>query len=393
MAIIVHNYWTRLADQVLAQYVAHPHLIESLLTKIGVQEMHHDHGKDIRCPCPIHGGTKLENFRIWYHLGVPRWRCFSGSCGNGDLVKLLRLKYGASYSQAVVSLARLAGMQVDGMSVHVPVETLQEESISAMERRLGIHRKTEEPKTFPEEMNERAQRFLGNRQNVHVQEYLTGPITQRARWGEKCRQLPYDIIRQFEMGFVPARSWIYEDPNEKDRRGQPKQKGWFVDRISVPWRMPDGRLIGFAGRRVDGQKDKKWHTLFGTKKSMTFYGLHYPQTLEMIRATRQVILVEGYTDVMRAWQFGLFNTISGGGTELSEEQMRLLAQFDLARAFTYMDGDDAGQIATQTIGRQLSRITNVFNAIPPIDCDPSDLVDFDSFIQPLKAALQFTPKE
>ncbi len=383
MSTIVHNHWTRLADRVLAYYVQHPELLEKLLQRLGVETVEHRWGHDLRCACPLHGGQKKQNFRLWYHQGIPRWRCFSDACGSGDLVKLLQIKYRSSYSRAVVALGRLAGLQMDGASMEISPQQLQEEDIHAFRRRLGLHVVDDAPNTFPEEMNSRAMSFLYRERNRPVVEYLTG--TGHSPWGRQ-RNYTVEALRHFEAGYVPGGAWTCNDAN-----GDPH--GWYVNRISVPWRDVDGQLIGFAGRRIDGVKDKKWQTLYGTKKGVTWYGLHYPLCQQRIIETGEVNIVEGYQDVWRAWVHGYPNTISPGGTELTDVQMGLLWRFPLRKSRLLMDGDGPGAVATNTIGRQLQRFFSVERSVLPSGVDPDDLWDGDSFRRLIHSSMPFLAKE
>lgn len=346
--------WSRLSEQVTRYYLQRPDLICHLLERIGAQDIKPEGHKGYRCTCPLHNGDNNQSFAIWFDKGYIVWRCHSRCAAKGNLVTLLMKKYGATFQQAVVWLAQVAGIQVTGPVLQVAPAQIQEESIETLKRRLGIAHE-DQPVVFPDSWLYQSQQ----RQHPHFWE----------------KGYPTEVLQKAEIGFVPARQWVIPDPQKPG-----DQVGWYVDRISIPWRDWDGRLIGFAGRRVDGQKYQKYQNFPYTRKAFALYGLHLPETKAAIARERSILIVEGYPDVWRGWQHGVWNVVAAGGTELAPHQIRLLNRFDLANIVLYFDGDAAGVTTSRRMSDQLREITKVRLGFCPDGKDPGDLMTRESYL-------------
>jgi DNA primase len=120
----------------------------------------------------------------------------------------------------------------------------------------------------------------------------------------------------------------------------------FRDRLIFPIYDFKGDIVGFGGRVFDNSQPKYLNSpeslLF--HKSRLLYGLF--QAKETIRRKRQVIIVEGYLDVIQAHQAGFTQTIASLGTSLTSEQVKIIKRYASEAVLAY-DGDPAGQNATQ----------------------------------------------
>jgi len=120
---------------------------------------------------------------------------------------------------------------------------------------------------------------------------------------------------------------------------------YFRDRVIFPITDIQGRVIAFGGR-VIGNKLPKYinspETLIYVK-SNNLYGLF--QAKDNIRQNSQVIIVEGYTDVLMAYQYGIKNVVASLGTALTRQQVNLVKRYadEVIIAF---DSDSAGKNAT-----------------------------------------------
>ncbi len=370
----------RVAEQVLRYYASHPDMIVGLLTKLGSEKIT-VRSNQIRGTCPIHRGRNPRNFAVWFDKGLPYWRCMSDCAARGALTKLVMRKFGCGYEPAVVHLAQLAGIQVNGEMLQVSWGTLEEESEINLQRRLGLDAASlEQPNIFPNHWGTYATQTLWSPEGKQGLDYFRG------------RNYPDDVIRKWQLGFVPGKTWVWEDPHEKDDRGRPIRRGWFEDRVSFPWHSMDGHCIGFAGRRLDAEIQMKYKTLPGTKRALAIFGLHHPETREAIMRTRTLVLVEGYTDVIRGHMHQCPNIGCLGGTEITPRQMDLLKVMNLERLITFMDGDGPGKSATEKISMQAASVLPVFRATPPGNKDPDDLRDPNAFWTPLIQSKPFIPR-
>ena len=295
--------------------------------------------------------------------GFIGWKCYT-RCGGerGDLIKLLMKKYNAPFKQATVWLAKFAGMEISGPILQIAPEQVREETVETLKRRLGI---------------------VAN----------AGPVVFDESWVEQSlrerhpyfydRGVPADILSKMQVGFVRTPQWVMPDP---EKAGQ--NMGWFVDRISVPWRDADGRLIGFAGRRLDGINYQKYQNFPYTKKAYSLYGIWVPEVQEAIRHEGHAIFVEGYADAWHSWSLGIWNTLSVGGTEFSPPQIALLSSRfpELQRITLFYDGDAAGVVTSRRMSDQLSEVSKVYLAYCPETKDPDDLKTRQAFMAPVDAA-------
>jgi 5S rRNA maturation endonuclease (ribonuclease M5) len=382
----------RHATRIEQFYVNHPNLIEDLMFKIGAERVVHVHGQYVKCTCPIHMGNKPEGFRVWYASGRAIWKCFTDDCGKGGLVQLLQRRYQSTFEQAVISLGRFAGIPVDGVMIDVPMATLQEEDLATWKRRQKIHDNASAgPNIFPEAMIEQSVPVLRQKEWHHALNFLIGPQSEKTAWGDSKKGFTIEVLDRWQVGLIPGKVWVWQELDQQTQ--ELGSVGFFEARITIPWRTPKGELMGFAGRRFDGVALRKYKQLPGTKRAHTLYGLHWPEAIEMIGDTKEVILVEGFGDVWRAHMHGIYNVLAVGGTELAPEQIQILKMLGLRRLTIYYDGDAAGQNAAQAMGKQTSEFTKVFIAVPPIDCDPGDIEVKDDFCKPIIQANPYFPKE
>ena len=108
---------------------------------------------------------------------------------------------------------------------------------------------------------------------------------------------------------------------------------------------PTGKVIAFAGRVLGNEKTAKYINSAQTKvynKSEVVYGVNFSKN--QIRKNKEMILVEGYTDVISLHQHGIDNVVASSGTALTPGQLRTLHRFGDTLTMIY-DSDAAGQNA------------------------------------------------
>jgi len=113
----------------------------------------------------------------------------------------------------------------------------------------------------------------------------------------------------------------------------------------IPIRDAEGRMTGFGARILDPNDVPRFMNSPQTSlfdKGRLLYGLD--RARKPIRATDQVVIVEGYLDVIAVHQAGFENVVSPMGTALTEEQLRMLKRFT-RRIVLALDPDAAGQKA------------------------------------------------
>lgn len=129
-------------------------------------------------------------------------------------------------------------------------------------------------------------------------------------------------------------------------------KYWWSmrNRLVFPVRDEEGRLVGFAGRWLSGEEEKKKYVNSGTselyRKSELLYGLY--EGREAIRREGCVFLVEGYKDVLAMHAAGFKHTVGLCGTILSKEHIALLKRYATS-VRVMLDADKAGRKGTDEI--------------------------------------------
>ncbi|MFD1177798.1 DNA primase [Paenibacillus puldeungensis] len=175
----------------------------------------------------------------------------------------------------------------------------------------------------------------------------------------KSRGFTDKAIDTFQIGYAPARwdtlvQFLDKrsfDLSEMEKGGliSAKQDGTgyvdrFRDRVIFPLYNRSGKVIAFAGRVLgDGQPkylNSSESKLFS--KSRTLYNLHQAKT--EIRKLRQIVLFEGYGDVISAWEAGVHNGVATMGTSLTESHAAIMRGLADEILVCY-DGDQAGQAA------------------------------------------------
>jgi len=121
----------------------------------------------------------------------------------------------------------------------------------------------------------------------------------------------------------------------------------FRQRLMIPIFNLSGKPIAFGGRALKKGENAKYINSPETplyNKSNVLYGLNF--TKQEIRETNEVIVVEGYFDLISLYQAGVKNVVASSGTAFTSQQARLLARF-AETAYLFFDSDSAGQNAAE----------------------------------------------
>jgi DNA primase len=207
------------------------------------------------------------------------------------------------------------------------------------------------------------------------------------------RGLSPESIRKFRLGFAPAAAaWILSRVGSGSPNAPTLEKlgilvrssfgpGWydrFRGRLLFPIRDWQGRTIGFGGRvlpGVDTAQPAKYINSPETPlfaKSRVLYGLDLAK--EGIRRTKQVLVMEGYTDCILAHQMGFDNAVAVLGTALGEDHIRILRRW-AERIVLVLDGDEAGQRrAAEVLSLFVSHNLDLWILTLPEGLDPCDFL-------------------
>ena len=158
----------------------------------------------------------------------------------------------------------------------------------------------------------------------------------------------------------------------------------FRNRLTWPIRDISGDVVGFGARKLASDEEDQGPKYLNTsetpiyKKSQVLYGLDMAK--KEIAKKRQVVIVEGYTDVMAAHMAGITTAVATCGTAFGADHIRIIRRLlmddDAFRGeviFTF-DGDAAGQkAAMRAFSEDQKFVTQTFVAVEPDGLDPCDL--------------------
>lgn len=311
--------------------------------------------------CPFHN-EKSPSFTVnddkaFYH-------CFG--CGaHGDVIRFITEKQGLGFIEAVTQLAGEAGLEMPQQS---------REEREAEETARGLIDLMEDTARWFEAM-------------------LRDPSGQGARSYIDKRGLTAETVKTFQLGYAP-------DGRQRLRQAM-QAKGWndgqlvetglailpedgkepydrFRGRLMFPIRDARGRCIAFGGRALSPDAKAKYLNSPETPlfhKGNTLYNLHGAR--KAAYDTGQVVVAEGYMDVIAMAQAGFKAAVAPLGTALTEQQMKLLWRMADEPTLCF-DGDKAGlRAASRSVERALPMLQpgkSLRFALLPEGKDPDDLI-------------------
>jgi len=148
----------------------------------------------------------------------------------------------------------------------------------------------------------------------------------------------------------------------------------FIERITFPIHSANGSIVGFGGRTITGHQAKYVNSPETPyfNKSRLLYAYHHAK--QVVHKTKEIIITEGYLDVIMLHQAGFTNAVATLGTALTQEHLPLLRKGEPKVIMAY-DGDKAGRAAALKASRLLS--AGGFNGGVVIfsdGLDPADMV-------------------
>lgn len=332
--------------------------------------------------CPFHD-EKTPSFSVRPSLGV--WHCFGCGAG-GDVFKYVEQKENIDFREAVEFLAD---------RYHIEMHYKQEQNNDSQARGSKRVRLLE--------ANEEAQKFfvsnLGTKEAAPARELLAGrnfTPQQSARFS--CGYAPkgWDNLVRYLANKGFTRQELLDAGLA--RLGQRGIYDYFRGRLTWPIRDSTGRTLGFGARKLydDDSISAKYINTPDTalyRKTQVLYGIDLAKA--NIVKKRQVVIVEGYTDVMACHLAGIDTAVATCGTAFGVEHAkivrRLIADDSLGAiqlvgplkvdgqsvssriVFTF-DGDAAGQkAALHAFGLDSAFLTQTFVAVADNNLDPCDL--------------------
>ena len=314
-------------------------------------------GKLFKALCPFHK-EKTPSFTVNPELQI--FKCFG--CGKGgDVFSFIQDVEKVSFREALEMLAE---------RYNVPLKRYSGGANSSAPSKAEIHRT--------------------NRWATGVyRRMLLSDKGEVARKYLEKRSISEETARTYGLGYAPDQ-WDYlVEAARKDgistesllaaglvleRNNADGFYDRFRNRLIFPIVDPRGNVAAFGGRTLDKAQVKYINSpeTRAFTKSKMLYGLHVAR--ETAPAEGFIAVVEGYTDVLMAHQFGVSNVVATLGTALTTDHLALLGRFS-PQVVLVFDGDEAGRRAAErAVDSFLANATEVRVALLESDLDPCDLI-------------------
>ncbi len=335
-------------------------------------------GRSWKGLCPFHN-EKTPSFTVNQENG--RYYCF-GCQAKGDSIEFLR---------EIDSLDFVAAVEILAAQNGIPLRyTDKQESKSRNRRKELVELVSQAVDFYHEKLID-----------------MENPDARPAREYLKQRGLGGDIAEKFSIGWA-SDSWdslckhlavSNEDLLASGLGGINKNGGqydFFRNRILFPIFSEQGDPIAFGGRKLpDGEGPKYKNTSDGAEiysKSQILYGLNWAK--EEAGRIDELVVCEGYTDVIGCHEAGISRAVATCGTALTKEHVRKMSRF-AKKVVLAFDADNAGQSAAEKVYEWESEFDVLFKVADlPEGQDPGDLAfsnpdDLKQIIDTAKPHMQF----
>lgn len=278
--------------------------------------------------CPLHG-EKTPSFSVSPDKQL--FYCFGCHAG-GSVIQFVMSMEHLTYGEAVRFLAERAHMSMP-----------EEENDAELQKKRAYRRRLQEA-------NRLAARYFCLE--------LLGERGELGRAYAQKRGLNKEILLRFGIGYAPEgwdnlknhlmqQGYTQKELEDAGLLAVNREKGRSYDayrnRLIFPIQGIDGQVLGFGGRVLDDSKPKYINTgdtpLYNKRNNL--YGLHLLKGEKL----SDIVMVEGYMDVIGLYKTGVRNAVASLGTALTVQQARLLKRY-VQQVYIAYDGDSAGQNAT-----------------------------------------------
>lgn len=302
------------------------------------------HGKNYFGVCPFHDDHSPS-------MCVSRekqiYTCFV--CGaTGNVFQFIKEYENISFTDAVRKVAQIGGIDVKIDDI----KTIKKESVL-----YDIYNLT----------NKLYQLNLNTNNGIKAREYL------------KMRGINEDIIKEFGIGLALVKGNIASALEKKGFDEKDIIKSGLVDknnyglsdlyrnRIMFPLWDLQGKVVGFSGRIFNGEENApKYINSRETeifKKGELLYNYH--RARNECRRKNEVIVMEGFMDVICAYTHGITNVVAAMGTAITSSNAHLISRM-AKNIILCFDGDDAGIMAANACTNELIKL-DVFPSIVVLD--------------------------
>lgn len=289
------------------------------------------HGKNFFCVCPFHDDNNPS-------MSVSRekqiYRCFS--CGaTGNVFTFVENYEHISFQETLRILGEKAGVTIQNLQVR--------EKNTKYDKYYEIYDLT----------------------GKLYQNNLKSSLGSVAREYLKNRNINDELINEFKIGLstpendILTRTLAKKNYTVNDLNLLGLSNGsndMFQDRIMFPLFDPNGRIVAFSGRRYKNEEGSKY---INSKETPIFIKgnnvYNYHKAREEVRVKKEVIVMEGFMDVIRSYTAGIKNVVALMGTAMTDAQANLIKRLS-NNIILCFDGDAAGIHATIANGEAFEKM-------------------------------------
>lgn len=317
---------------------------------VGAQIQLRRQGRSFVGLCPWHDDSKPS---LQVNPERQTWKCWVCNIG-GDVFSFVMQREGVDFPDALRMLADRAGIDID------------------------THRSQPRPQAGSRDDKHTLYRAMAWAADQFHQYLLNAPEAAVAREYLRERQIADASLEEFQIGFAPRQwSWLLDRARQasistevleavglilrRERTGGHYDR--FRGRVMFPIRDTQKRPIAVGGRILPALDDKKSAKYINSpetrlfSKSEQLYGFDLAR--DAVSQLQNIVVMEGYTDVIIAKQYGIPNAVAVLGTALGERHIQLIKRF-AQKATLVLDGDDAGQ-------KRANEILDLFAANPMVE--------------------------
>ncbi|MBI4212404.1 MAG: DNA primase [Deltaproteobacteria bacterium] len=296
-------------------------------------------GRNFKGVCPFHQ-EKTPSFMVSDDKAM--YHCFG--CGEGgDIIRFCMHFEGLSFPEAVKYLAGRAGMKLPELDAKAHAKELEHEKNKKWCLRLNEIARDYFVVCLAKPVGKGCRDYLEKRgvEPKKITQHFLGFADKE--WD--------GLVRHLQKKGAPLS--LASEIGLLRRKDNGDYFDFFRNRLIFPILSPRGEVMAFGGRALeDGEPAKYLNSPDSVlyHKSNAVYGLYEAQGA--IRNRDQVIVVEGYMDVLSLMQAGVENVVAPLGTALTEGHVRLLSRYT-KHITLVLDGDEAG-------GRAMARALPLF---------------------------------
>ena len=333
----------------------HPDTIAEVKERVDLVEIVSDYvvlqkkGREFTGLCPFHE-EKTPSFTV--NPAKQLYYCFGCGAGGGAIKFLMEIGK-QSFPEVTLNLAQ---------RYQIPIKTLGVAQQQEIQRQISLRDKLYE--------------ILAVTANFYQYSLKEKTGENALNYLQNQRHLSLANIEQFQLGYAPD-GWdtLYHYLVERkhysvllvEQAGLIKKKSrgegyidYFRNRLMIPIRDAQGRVIAFGARSLDGSEPKYLNSpeteLFA--KSRTLFALDFAQ--QNIVKQDQVVVVEGYFDAIALHLAGIDNVVAVLGTALTQQHIKQLSRYTESKQIVLnFDADKAGLKATN---RAIKEVENLVYA-------------------------------